>query len=165
VGKGKGRRLGIYTPAPQEIKKVRVRKRGEELFVEIAWRQVPTVNTYDGVRAVIKDKPIEAQSAERCLKSKFTESLDSAREAMPDLAKSFRPAELAQNAFQLYEKLRPSIPEDVTGWVAKGRLVIARIRSLARENQRLVAVRRESGIPEKLEAILWVVCRGAPQAA
>jgi hypothetical protein len=133
VGKGKGRRLGIYKPAPREINKVRARKRGEELFVEIAGRQVPTVNTEDGVRAVIEDKPIEAQSVERCLKSKFTDSLNSAREATRDLAKSFRPAELAQNAFQLYEKLRPSIPEDVTGWVAEGRLDIARIRSLARE--------------------------------
>jgi hypothetical protein len=45
----------------------------------------------------------------------------------------FRPEELAQNAFRLYEKFRPAIPEDVTGWGAKGRLEIERIRSLGPE--------------------------------
>jgi hypothetical protein len=38
---------------------------------------------------------------------------------------------LAQNAFQLYVKFRPTIPEDAPGWGAKGRLDIDRIRSLA----------------------------------
>jgi hypothetical protein len=133
TAQAKGRRLGIYKPAPQEIKKARARKRGEEFFVEIAGRQVPAVNTEDGVRAVIKDKPIAAEGVERYLESKFAESLVPAREAMRDLAKSFRPEELAQNAFQLYEKFRPAIPDGVTGWGAKGRLDIDRIRSLAPE--------------------------------
>ena len=133
TAQSKGRRLGIYKPAPQEIKKARARKRGEEFFVEIAGRQVPAVNTGDGVRAVIKDRPVEAKSVERYLESKFGESLSSVRDAMRDLAKAFRPEELAQNAFRLYEKFRPAIPEDVSGWGAKGRLDIARIRSLASE--------------------------------
>jgi hypothetical protein len=133
TAQSKGRRLGIYKPAPQEIKKARARKRGEEFFVEIAGRQVPAVNTADGVRAVIKDKPVEAKSVERYLESKFVDSLEPMHEAMRDLAKSFRPDELSQNAFQLYEKFRPAIPEGVTGWGAKGRLDIARIRSLASE--------------------------------
>jgi len=133
TAQSKGRRLGIYKPAPQEIKKARARKRGEEFFVEIAGRQVPAVNTEDGVRAVIKDRPVEAKSVERYLESKFGESLSPVRDAMRDLAKAFRPEELAQNAFHLYEKFRPAIPDDVTGWGAKGRLDIARIRSLASE--------------------------------
>jgi hypothetical protein len=133
TAQSKGRRLGIYKPAPQEIKKARARKRGEEFFVEIAGRQVPAVNTEAGVRAVIKDKPIAAQGVERYLESKFGESLGPVREAMRQLAKAFRPEELSQNAFHLYEKFRPAIPEDVTGWGAKGRLDIDRIRSLASE--------------------------------
>ena len=127
----KGRRLGIYKPAPQEIKKARARKLGEEFFVEIAGRQVPAVNTEEGVRAVIKDKPIAAPGVERYLESKFGESLSPVRDAMRDLAKSFRPEDLSQNAFSLYEQFRPAIPEDATGWGAKGRLDIERIRSLA----------------------------------
>ena len=56
----KGRRLGIYKPAPQEVKKARARKRGEEFLVEICRRQVPAINTPDGVRVVTKDQPIES---------------------------------------------------------------------------------------------------------
>jgi hypothetical protein len=63
----------------------------------------------------------------------FFESLGAARAAMRDLAKAFRPEQLPKNAFSLYEKFRPAIPEGVTGWGAKGNLDIDRIRSLALE--------------------------------
>jgi hypothetical protein len=129
----KGRRLGIFKPVPQEVKKARARKRGEEFFVEICGRHVPAINTPDGVRAMIKNRPIEAKSVERYLESKFGESLDTAREAMRDLATAFRPEQLLKNAFSLYEQFRPAIPEGVRGWGAKGNLDIDRIRSLALE--------------------------------
>ena len=58
-------------------------------------------------------------------------SLDAARSAMRDLAKAFRPEQLLKNAFSLYEEFRPAIPEGMTGWGAKGKLDIDRIRSLA----------------------------------
>ena len=131
TAQSKGQRLGIYKPVPQEVKKARARKRGEEFFVEICGRQVSAINTTDGVRAVIKNQPIEAKSVERYLESKFGESLDTARAAMRDLAKAFRPEQLLKNAFRLYEEFRPAIPEGVTGWGAKGNLDIDRIRSLA----------------------------------
>ena len=41
----KGRRLGIFKPVPQEVKKARARKRGEEFLIEICGRQVPAINT------------------------------------------------------------------------------------------------------------------------
>ncbi len=53
--------------------------------------------------------------------------------AMRDIANGFRPEELSKNAFRLYEKFRPAIPEGVTGWGAKGSLDLDRIRSLASE--------------------------------
>ena len=127
----KGQRLGIFKPVPQEVKKARARKRGEEFFIEICGRPVPAINTTDGVRAVIKNKPIDASSVERYLESKFGESLGTARAAMRDLAKAFRPEHLMEHGFKLYEKFRPAIPEGVTGWGAKGKLDIDRIRSLA----------------------------------
>jgi hypothetical protein len=129
----KGQRLGIYKPAPQEVKLARARKRGEEFFVEICGRQVPAIKTPDGVRAVTKDQPIDAKSVERYLESKFGESLGTARSAMRDLAKAFRPEQLSKNSFSLYEEFRPAIPEGVRGWGAKGKLEIDRIRSLAME--------------------------------
>jgi hypothetical protein len=129
----KGQRLGIFKPAPPEIKKACLRKRGEEFFVEICGRQVPAINTTEGVRAVNINQPIEPQSVERYLESKFGESLSPARSAMRDLAKSFRPEQLRANAFSLYEQFRPTIPEGVRGWGAKGNLDLDRIRSLAKE--------------------------------
>jgi hypothetical protein len=137
TAQSKGRRLGIYKPVPQEVKKARARKRGEEFFVEIWGRQVSAINTTDGVRAVIKNSPIEAKSVERYLESKFGDSLGTARAAMRDLAKAFRPEQLLKNAFSLYEQFRPAIPEGVKGWGAKGTLNIDRIRSLALKQWRL----------------------------
>ena len=133
TAQSKGRRLGIYKPVPQEVKKARARKRGEEFFIEICGRQVPAIKTADGVLAVIKNKPIEPKSVERYLESKFGDSLATVRAAMRDLAKAFRPEQLSENAFRLYEEFRPAIPEGVTGWGAKGNLDIDRIRSLTLE--------------------------------
>jgi hypothetical protein len=133
TAQSKGRRLGIFKPVPQEVKKARARKRGEEFSIEICGRSVTAVNTPDGVRAVIKGKPIEPESIERYLESKFGQSLKAARVAMQDLAKAFRPDELSRNAFSLYESFRPSIPEGATGWGAKGTLDIDSIRLLASE--------------------------------
>jgi hypothetical protein len=131
TAQSKGRRLGIFNPVPQEIKKARARKKGEEFLIEICGRQVSAVNTADGVRAVSKDRPIDAGSVQRYLESKFGDSLGPASTAMRALAKAFRPEQLSQNAFSLYEKFRPPIPTGVTGWGAKGNLDLDRIESLA----------------------------------
>ena len=104
-----------------------------EFFVEILGRQVPAIKTPDGVRAVTRNQPIEVKSVEVYLESKFGESLRAARAAMRDLAKAFRPEQLSMNAFSLYERFRPAIPEGVRGWGAKGNLNIDLIRSLAQE--------------------------------
>src|ERR1017187_63099 len=133
TAQSKGQRLGIYKPVPQDVKKARARKRGEEFSIEICGRAVPAINTTEGVRAVSNNKPIESKSVERYLESKFGESLETARAAMRDLAKAFRPEQLSGNAFRLYEKFRPAIPEGVAGWGAKGTLDVNRIRSLALE--------------------------------
>jgi len=133
TAQSKGQRLGIYKHVPHKVKEARAQRRGEEFFVEICGRAVPAVNTTAGVRAVIKNRPIEAKSVERYLESKFGESLGSARAAMRDLAKAFRREQLSMDAFRLYEKFRPQIPEGVTGWGAKGKLDMDLIRSLASE--------------------------------
>ncbi len=129
----KGRRLGIFKPVPQEIKKARERKRGEEFWVEICGRPVPAVNTPQGVRAVVKDKPVEPDTVGKYLTSKFGDDLGAARAAMIDLAAAFKREPLAEKAFWLYEQFRPRIPEGVTGWGAKGELDLGLIRSLAGE--------------------------------
>ena len=40
----KGRRLGIFKPAPKEIRKARERERGEEFWVDLLGRALPAMN-------------------------------------------------------------------------------------------------------------------------
>jgi hypothetical protein len=51
---------------------------------------------------------------------------------MLKLAKSYTPGQLESNAYDLYEKFRPEIPEGKKGWGAKGELDLDYIRSLAK---------------------------------
>jgi len=94
-------------------------------------RALSAVNTDQGVRAVIKSKPIEPEGVERYLESKFVDALTDARKAMTELANALKPDELAQLGFGLYEQFRPVIPEGVKRWGAKGELDLGRISKLA----------------------------------
>jgi hypothetical protein len=129
----KGRMIGLFKP-PKLVegkppKKVGL---GEEFWVEVCGRPVPAKNTPDGVRAVVKDKPIEPAGVERYLAGKFGDDLDDVLAAMQHLARAFAPDELASAAYSLYERFRPSIPPGKRGWGAKGTLDLDLIRSLAR---------------------------------
>jgi hypothetical protein len=128
----KGRMLGIYSKRkPPERggppKKVGL---GEDFWVELCNRPVPVKNTEDGIRAVIKDKIIEPAGAERYLASKFADDLDAVTDAMTELAASYEPAELADIAYDLYERFRPQIDRGKRGWGQKGDLNLTLIRSL-----------------------------------
>src|ERR1035437_7375115 len=127
----KGQRLGIFKPSPKELKKVREQKRGEEFWVDLLGRSLPAMTTEEGVRAVIKSKPNEPQGVERYLESKFEDALTEVRKTMTKMAAAFKPDELAQRGFGLYEQFRPKIPEGVQGWGAKGELDLGRISKLA----------------------------------
>jgi len=127
----KGRALGIFQPRPEKVKEAREQTRGEEFWVEICGRPVPSKNTEDGVRAVSGDRPIEPTSVQRYLSQKFGEDLKLTREVMETLAAALDPQSLATGAFSLYERFRPEIPRGKRGWGAKGILDLGLIRSLA----------------------------------
>jgi len=127
----KGRRLGIYKkPSVEKGRPKATRGLGEELWVEICGRPVPAVTTKDGVRAVVGDKPIDPEGVERYLEQKFGGDLADAREAMDALAGALKPADLAREAYPLYEQFRPSIPAGKGGWGVKGDLDLGLVRSL-----------------------------------
>jgi hypothetical protein len=126
----KGRRLGIFKPTPKELRKVHEQERGEEFWVDLLGRALAAVNTDQGVRAVIKSKPIEPEGVENYLESKFGDALPEVRAAMKELANASEPDELAQRGFSLYEQFRPVIPEGVRGWGAKAELDLGLIRKL-----------------------------------
>jgi len=130
----KGRRLGIFKPHEEKPHKARKRERGEEFWIEVCGRPVPATNTDEGIRAVKDAEPIDPDAVRRYLQSKFGDDLDRVRKAMAKLAKAFKPKELAEAAFRLYERFRPAIPEGVKGWGAKGDLDLGLIEKLAKRS-------------------------------
>ena len=94
---------------------------------------MPAKNTEDGIRAVKGAQVIEPDGVRRYLEGKFGDDLKAVRSAMQKLARAYKPQELAQDAYPLYERFRPAIPEGVTGWGAKGDLDIGMIERLAKE--------------------------------
>ena len=128
----KGRRLGIFGPGkPVEHGKPAKVGLGEEFWIEVCGRPLPAKNTEDGVRAVVKDKPIDPAAVRKYLQGKFGDDLPAVRAAMAELAAKCQPDDLQATAFHLYEQFRPTIPPGKTGWGAKGHLYLQLIRSLA----------------------------------
>jgi hypothetical protein len=90
--------LGIYDESGEKAPKPKKKKTGA-VPIRFMGKEIPVIDTPDGIRAVSKDKPIEPESVEKYLKSKFGEELPEARSAMQALAKSVPP------------KLRKCLPE------------------------------------------------------
>jgi len=129
----KGRRFGIFKPHEEKTTKAREKERSERFLIEVCGRPVPATNTDDGIRAVKGGRPIDPDSVQRYLDDKFGDDLKPVRSAMQRLAKSYKPKELADIAFRLYERFRPAIPEGVRGWGAKGDLDLGVVEGLAKE--------------------------------
>lgn len=127
----KGRSLGIFKPAPEELRRKRAAP-GEVLHVDLLHRAVPVVQTPDGLRALSKDKPVSPESVQRYLEGKFGAALGAVEEALLALAHSLPPEDLASQAYELYEAFRPEVPPGVSGWGASGVLDLGRVRALAR---------------------------------
>jgi len=128
----KGRMLGIFGQ-PKALERGEPPKKtglGEEFWVELCDRGVPAKTTQDGIRAVVKDKPIDPGKVTTYLKGKFGDELPAAQGAMRDLANALGPEELAAQAYSLYELFRPDIPAGRRGWGAKGVLDLDLIHSL-----------------------------------
>ncbi len=140
----KGRKLGIYEEKSEEEQEKdrgkhalsEVEGKEEEAvkleFIQVLGRGVPAIRTPQGLRAAIDGQPIYAGSVETYLKQKFGEDFDAARAAMEQLAKAYTPKQLESQAYGLYEKFRPEIPEGKKGWGAKGELDLDYVRSLAK---------------------------------
>jgi hypothetical protein len=128
----KGKRLGLFKPSAEGLsdKRKAAPERGFE--VELLQRAVPVVATPEGIRATAKGKPTNPASVEKYLASKFGDHLAATETAMAGLAKSYAADELAEIAFKLYERFRPSIPAGVEGWGAEGELDLSLIRTARR---------------------------------
>jgi hypothetical protein len=128
----KGVSLGLFTPSPKEVKERRKKLRPKQaITVDLLHRAVPAVHTKDGLRALADNRPIDPASVQRYLVGKFGDALEDAYDAMTALAKSRKPADLAAEAYALYERFRPAVPGGVKGWGAAGNLSLDTIRRLA----------------------------------
>lgn len=129
----KGRSLGIFKPAPEEVKRERKRLApGAVMHVELLDRAVPVVRTPEGLRALSKNVPVDPASVQRYLEGKFGDALGAVEREMRALARSMSADELARRAWALYEAFRPEVPPGVRGWGAAGTLDLDRIRAAAR---------------------------------
>jgi hypothetical protein len=130
----KARTLGIGRERDPATKK-RVPER-KLVRVELCGREVPAIETPEGLRATSEGRATTAESAHRYLEGKFGEALPAVRAAMTTLARSMSPEDLAADAYALYEDFRPAIPRGVRGWGAAGVLDLDRIRALAAASRR-----------------------------
>jgi hypothetical protein len=129
----KGRRLGIFKPQEEKPNKARQKEPGERFLIDVLGRPVPAANTDQGIRALQGGRPISPESVRRYLEGKLGEDLKVVWLVMKKLAQAYRPKELARNAYHLYERFRPEVPEGKKGWGAKGELDLGLLKQLAKQ--------------------------------
>ncbi|WP_043359083.1 hypothetical protein [Belnapia sp. F-4-1] len=131
AARAKARRLGLAEDraspdqpggAPAPARKV----------TRLLGRDIPIAAGKDGALLAVRDgHPAPAAPVEAYLARALGPHLGEVRAAMEGLADRLEPEELNRIGFRLYEAFRPEVPEDVSGWGAKGRLELARIRAAA----------------------------------
>ena len=130
----KGRMIGIFGP-PKKPHKGEPKKTGlgEDFWLRVCGRPIPAKNTPEGIRAVVKDRPIESDKVSAYLRRAFGDRLEEVREAMEFLAAASEPDDLDDLAYGLYERFRPQILPGKRGWGQKADLDLDLVRSLADE--------------------------------
>jgi hypothetical protein len=123
----------LLAPSPKAIKQRRRElKGGKRIQLDLMQRAVPVVRTPQGLRALAHDRPIAPAIVEQYLEIKFGDALKLVRNAMKRLARSMSAPEIAAQADELYAKFRPRIRDGEPGWVAEGKLDLARIERLGK---------------------------------
>jgi hypothetical protein len=97
---------------PAEIAEMRVKLQpGQTIDVSLIDRVVRIARVSEGLRAVVKNRPIDPASVELYLGEKFGDQIDAVAEAMINLAETLPPSRLAERAVELYEQFRPETSE------------------------------------------------------
>jgi hypothetical protein len=99
-------------------------------------KDVPMVHDDDGqVLADAGDRnPAPAAPIEAYLSPAFGKQLPEVRAAMEEPAVRYEPGELNRVGFRLYERFRPEVPTDVSGWGARGELDLEAVRQADKED-------------------------------
>jgi hypothetical protein len=128
AARAKARRLGLAEDRSAGEGPARPRREVARLL----GRDIPLVQSKGGEALAERDGHAAAAApVEAYLARAFGPRLAEVRGAMEALADGLAPEELNRIGFRLYEAFRPEVPEDVSGWGAKGRLELDRIRAAA----------------------------------
>lgn len=125
--------LGIAESSKEKSPKGKKKKEPGVVPLRFLGKEILVIDTPDGIRALSKGKPIEPQSVEKYLNSKFGDALPEVRAAMQELAKSVPPKELKAKAYSLYGQFTPQVPTGMQGWGAMGELDVHRIQALSKK--------------------------------
>src|SRR5512143_445044 len=116
----KGQRLGIFEKPTEEKVEAKKARAAKLIGVPLLGREIPAMQTPQGLRAINQGQAIDPGSVERYLAQKFGADLADVQAALQKLASAYTPKQLAAQAYPLYEKFRPKVPEGERGWGAKG---------------------------------------------
>jgi hypothetical protein len=137
TAQAKGRRIGLYQRRSEEerqsVEVARLEKGGENVEF-MGWR-VPCLRTDGGLRALKELDPIPPDRVRRYLESKFGEHLDLVEGKLTALAEGFGADELAEEAMNVYARLRPDVPKGREGWGRQGLLDTDNIDRLTRQRE------------------------------
>ncbi len=129
----KGVRLGLFTPAPAEVREKRKALRPKEtITVDLLQRAVPAVHTKHGLAGAGEGEGDRSGVGGAVCVYQVRRGVRRRARRDAALAKSRTPAKLAGEAYSLYEKFRPAVPAGTRGWGAKGTLELEAIRKLAK---------------------------------
>jgi hypothetical protein len=132
AARAKARRLGLAEDAGHRDAEGTARPRET---TRLLGKEVPLAHDADG--QVLADagggKPAPPSPIEAYVSRAFGKHLPEVRTAMEDLAARYEPGELNRIGFRLYERFRPEVPTDVSGWGARGELDLEAIRQAGAE--------------------------------
>ncbi len=128
AARAKARRLGLAEEKQHESRPAAPAR----AVTSLLGRDIPLTHDSDGVVLAERDgRPAAAAPVAAYLTRAFGPHFGETRAAMEALADGFAPEELNRLGFRLYERFRPEVPQDVSGWGAKGRLDLDLIREAA----------------------------------
>ena len=117
-------------PGRQTAAMSEVAIRGNDLALAVRNDPQSAAAHSETIRAVGED--LEKLGVRVAARGASGDRLADVRAAMEELAASMPREELNRIAFRLYEVLRPSVPEGVTGWGAKAELRLERVQQAGR---------------------------------
>lgn len=79
-------------------------------------------------------KALNHKQVEGYLQRAFGDQLQDAKGSLVELANSYKPEEIGECCYHLYEQFRPTVASGQKGWGQKGQLDLAHIRHLAQQH-------------------------------